>query len=360
MAYRYEGTDLDDLLAPLGETAKRADVGYLNDGVDISNRYMASTGGDTLAYPLGYLSDGVDIATMFRAKDYEPAVAPVITAQPSGGTLNEGDVAVLGITATGTPTPSYQWRRNGVNVAGATSSTYIFATSRSDNGVAFSCYVSNTAGNVTSTSVYLTVQYTPSILVQPQSQAITAGSSTAMVLAAIGVPSPSYQWRLNGSNISDGPNYGNTNASTLLIYNASALQAGTYTCAVFNTRGTVVSSSAVLTVGQIATQANYSPVSGTTWNYGNSLSVQLASHNGTTPATYRWFYWNGAGYANSGTTSSVLNLGDGPYLGTPDDLGGGLYEYCYTIEITNVFGANGLGAGYGQPNLFEWSIKVQS
>lgn len=50
----------------------------------------------------------------------KPPVAPAITAQPVGGTLSLGNVASFRVTATGSPTPTYRWRKDGVAIAGAT------------------------------------------------------------------------------------------------------------------------------------------------------------------------------------------------------------------------------------------------
>src|SRR4029077_19438513 len=53
---------------------------------------------------------------------------------------------------------SYQWQKNSVAIAGATLSSYTTpATTSSDNGALFTVVVSNTAGNVTSSTATLTV-----------------------------------------------------------------------------------------------------------------------------------------------------------------------------------------------------------
>jgi hypothetical protein len=61
-----------------------------------------------------------------------PAPVPICTTPPEiiGGTPQAGStLATTGGSWTGaTPAYSYAWRRNGVNVAGATSQTYVLAT----------------------------------------------------------------------------------------------------------------------------------------------------------------------------------------------------------------------------------------
>ncbi len=62
------------------------------------------------------------------------------------------------MSATGTPPLSYQWQRNGSDIAGATSSTYTLSNAQaSDNGALFSARVTNSFGSATSNAAQLTV-----------------------------------------------------------------------------------------------------------------------------------------------------------------------------------------------------------
>ncbi|MCU1240019.1 MAG: uncharacterized protein JWO71_745, partial [Candidatus Acidoferrum typicum] len=85
-------------------------------------------------------------------------VAPSITTQPISQTVTVGQTASFNVVATGTAPLSYQWQRNSMAIAGATSSSYTTAaTTISDNGAQFSAVVSNTVGNATSSAATLTV-----------------------------------------------------------------------------------------------------------------------------------------------------------------------------------------------------------
>ena len=84
--------------------------------------------------------------------------APVITTQPADVTVVRGATATFTVVATGTNL-SYQWRRSGVNIAGANAASYTTPpTTRNDNNKTFSVVVSNSAGSVTSRSAKLRVQ----------------------------------------------------------------------------------------------------------------------------------------------------------------------------------------------------------
>src|SRR5258708_3816391 len=66
------------------------------------------------------------------------AVAPSITTQPTNQTVAAGQTASFSVAATGTAPLSFQWKKNGAAIHGATSSSYTSpATTSSDNGAQF-------------------------------------------------------------------------------------------------------------------------------------------------------------------------------------------------------------------------------
>jgi len=85
-------------------------------------------------------------------------VTPSITTQPTSQTITAGQTATFSVTSSGAAPLSYQWRKNGTSIGGATSSSYNTpAATASDSGSQFTVLVSNSAGNVTSNIVILTV-----------------------------------------------------------------------------------------------------------------------------------------------------------------------------------------------------------
>jgi hypothetical protein len=98
-------------------------------------------------------------------------VAPAIT-----GTAQEGQIVTCSTgTWTGTPTYTYQWKRNGSNIGSATNSTYTLVTA--DVGQSIKCTV--TATNTLGSSNADSNTVTPTSSVDPDAQAfITAASIT--------------------------------------------------------------------------------------------------------------------------------------------------------------------------------------
>jgi hypothetical protein len=82
--------------------------------------------------------------------------APAITAQPANAAVQTGATATFSVSATGSP--SYQWKRNGVAIVGATGATYTAPpASYVDQGAAFTVTVTNANGSVTSTPGVMTL-----------------------------------------------------------------------------------------------------------------------------------------------------------------------------------------------------------
>jgi len=91
--------------------------------------------------------------------------APVITAQPATQTVVSGHAVTFAVVASGTPVPTYQWRRNGVNLGRATGATYTISRVTAGNAGTYTVVVSNSAGTVTSAGAVLTVRSAPYPLV---------------------------------------------------------------------------------------------------------------------------------------------------------------------------------------------------
>jgi glucose/arabinose dehydrogenase len=97
-----------------------------------------------------------DNSTLYRIV-YNGSQAPVITSQPQSISVPQGQTATFSVTASGSPTPTYQWRRNGTNISGATSPTYTIPNVQPADAGQYSVVVTNSAGTVTSNNATLTV-----------------------------------------------------------------------------------------------------------------------------------------------------------------------------------------------------------
>lgn len=87
------------------------------------------------------------------------AAAPSILTQPANAEVPAGAAATFSVTIAGGTAPvTYQWKRNGTAIAGATAASYTTApTVIGDSGATFAVDLVNPVGTLTSTSALLTV-----------------------------------------------------------------------------------------------------------------------------------------------------------------------------------------------------------
>src|SRR6266550_3526378 len=218
--------------------------------------------------------------------DTPASAAPTITTQPVNQAVTAGQTATFTVVATGTAPLSYQWQKNGANIAGAISASYTTAaTTTSDSGAKFDVVVSNPAGTVTSATVTLTVSAAaaaPTITTQPANQTVTAGQTATFTVVATGTAPLNYQWQKNGVNIAGAISASYTTAATTTSDNGAQ-----FTVVVSNGAGSITSNAATLTVvsppptrlfGHIAVvveeNTNYSSVTSSSMPYLSGLMMQ--------------------------------------------------------------------------------------
>jgi plastocyanin len=97
---------------------------------------------------------GTSVPAIVNLTAIEP---PQIDVQPGDLSLNEGDVAVFDVVVSGAPPLSFQWRFNGIEIAGATNSSLAVNPVTTNNVGEYVVVVSNPALSVTSRPATLSV-----------------------------------------------------------------------------------------------------------------------------------------------------------------------------------------------------------
>jgi hypothetical protein len=219
--------------------------------------------------------------------------------QPGNSSVVAGQTATFSVTASGTAPLTYQWRKNGTAISGATSASYSTpAETTSDNGAQFTVIVSNPAGSLTSNAATLTVTtapVAPSITTQPSNQTIFSGKTANFSVVANGTSPLSYQWRKNGIAISSA-----TSATYTTPAETTSDSGALFSVVVSNSVGNVTSNSATLTVNPDPAPAITSQPASQTITAGLTATFSVTA-SGTAPLGYQW-QKNGA--AISGATSS--------------------------------------------------------
>jgi parvulin-like peptidyl-prolyl isomerase len=244
-------------------------------------------------------------------------VPPTITAQPAAQSACLGKSVLFSVTATGTPPFSYQWKKDGTTIAGATTAIYtIPAVTNADEGT-YTVVVTNGCGSVTSTPAALSLGAAPTITSEPTAQTVCAGQPVEFTVAATGTPPLTYQW------LKDGGEIGGATAATYTISAAASTDAGAYSATVANSCGTVTSRAAALTVGTAPTitaqPASQAAVAG-------SSATFSVTATGTPPFSYQWKR-DGADIAGATEPSYTI-----PAVASAD-------AGSYTVVVTNPCGS---------------------
>ena len=166
-------------------------------------------------------------------------------------------------------------------------------------------------------------------------------TSQTFSITASGSPTLSYQWQRSTNGGSSWSNVGSNSSSYTETGITSSYNGYKYKCTVSSSAGgttPATSTVATLTVYWLPTYATISGGS-TQYNDGDDVTLTHIGNDGNASIISRqWYYWNGTGYTDiSGATSSSITF-NGAYNGTPDDMGGGVYRYYYTIRLQNAAG----------------------
>jgi subtilisin-like proprotein convertase family protein len=194
-------------------------------------------------------------------RDLPTATPPVITVQPTNQTVINTRSATFGVLAAGPGSLTYQWKKNGTAIGGATSPLYTTpATALTDSGAVYTVDVTNTNGTVTSSSATLTVTAPIAVAFSNQPASVTAavGYTATFSVVTTGSGPITYQWRKNGVNIP---------GATSSIYTTPALTTGdhgsSYSVVATGLAGPTTSASAMLSVLTLGSPTSGSNNTGT-------------------------------------------------------------------------------------------------
>jgi len=238
-------------------------------------------------------------------------VAPTVSIAASSSSICTGtSVTFTATPANGGASPTYQWKLNGSNV-GSNLPTYSNASLANGNTVtcvmtsALSCASPTTA---TSNTVTMSVSgaLAPAVSVSPSANNICTGTDVTFTATPTnGGASPTYQWKLNGSNVgSNLPTYSNAtlaNSNTVSCVMTSALSCANPTTATSNTTTMIVIAS--VTPSVVISASPSLPVCP-----GTSVLFTATPTNGGTNTGYQWTV-DGVNAGTGSTLSGVYNQG---------------------------------------------------
>jgi len=205
--------------------------------------------------------------------------SPTLKSQPQSITTCPEEEVSFKVEASGTEPLSFQWKKDGTEIAGAVSDIYsIPEVTASDSG-SYSAIVSNDCGWIESDQASLIVYSRPSILTQPISQEVSEDSDLTLKVEAEGTEPLAYQWKKGEDEIPG------ANSNIFRIPSAVPDDAGSYSVIVSNACGLVESLLAVVTV-------NLKPIIQVQPIYEETCEGSEVKFNveatGTEPLFYQW------------------------------------------------------------------------
>jgi hypothetical protein len=215
---------------------------------------------------------------------------------------------------------TFQWRSNGVDLAGATGATFTLPNVQPVHDAQYSVRVTDARGSIFSAPARLTVYTAPLFSVQPSSRSVVQGNNFTNVASAFSSTPVRYQWFFNEQSLP-----GATNAS-LVLTNVQSGQAGVYFVVASDNYGSRTSAVATLTVLVRATLTQHPTPTNSVLAVGETLTL-TADATGTEPLLCRW--------RRLGSSNVAINIGLTLTLTNLQLLEAGYYD----IVVTNLAGA---------------------
>jgi hypothetical protein len=180
---------------------------------------------------------------------------PSITRQPTSAYVRPGATTNFTVAALGIGPLRYQWRRNGVDLEGATNTTLLLPSVTESDGGDYSVIVTDDVGSMSSDTAALVLLINPVIVQQPQSQTVFAGAPATLTISVVSNATlpVGYRWRRNGATFTN--MLLNQTTASLLLPSVTSTTAGTYTVVLTNLAapGGILSSSAFVAAADPAT-----------------------------------------------------------------------------------------------------------
>ncbi len=266
---------------------------------------LSITGATNATLVLTGISEGnegtydVVISTEYSRVVSDPAVLNVnniiseviITRSPSDEVLDEGGSVTFTAVANGSGTLTYQWRKDGDDIEGATSSTYIIDELMAVHSGQYSVRVTSalTPGGFVSNVLDLQVAtgvVNPLLARLPATTDVSIGSSVTFTVTPDGRPPHFFTWFKDGELIE-----GASNAPNYIIHFVTQESAGNYSVLVSNalTPEGVYTNTVPLGVDDkvsnvVATRAPDEEA------VAESTAVEFTvTHSGAGPFTYQWY-----------------------------------------------------------------------
>lgn len=266
-------------------------------------------------------------ATDLAGQPLPTSTQPAFLVGPADTTVPVGAPAAFQVSALGSGTLSYQWRKDGTDLAGKTQTTLTLPAVATTDAGEYDVVVTDPVGHkVTSSPATLTVIQPPAVAgpavtTQPRDVTAAVGLTAQFSVVATGTAPLAFQWLKARAPLPG------ENAATLTLPNLQLSDAASYQVDIRNAAGSVTSSPATLTVqNQAPAQPPIITLEpGDLTTTPGSDAPFTVSVSGTAPMAFAWFRAGSPIPGETGATLTVRNVQ------TAD-------ARTYEVEVTNAAG----------------------
>jgi hypothetical protein len=271
---------------------------------------------------------------------------PYISTQPASANVNATGNANFSVTASGTGSLSYQWKKgvtvlsngtqpSGAVVTGATTSSVTLSGVQQSDAANYSVVVTGAGGTVSSSAASLTVTDIAPVFSSPAADTtatLNAGSQIILSAAATGTTPLTYQWKKGASNLSNGAFANGATISgaataNLTLTGVLASDAGVYTCDAHNSVNDTLSHSTTINVFDPIITVQPTNVTAECNSDSPCLSVTAV---GSTNLTYQWYSPNPSGTPIANATNATLCFNNISFASAGS----------YSVVVSNVYGGS--------------------
>ncbi len=201
------GSFLDGVEVTMTSETEEGEIRYTTDGTEPNDTSTLYAGPFTLTSSatvkaVAFKDDYFFSETASANLIVGTSAPPVVARQPEDRVVTVGERVGFVVRATGVPTPTVQWQRNGTAIDGATSDTLTIASVTLDDAGVYQALLTNASGTDTTRSANLIVNpeaVPPQIVTQPIGVEVQVGEAVVLAVEATGEPEPTFIWLRNGT-----------------------------------------------------------------------------------------------------------------------------------------------------------------
>ncbi len=217
---------------------------------------------------------------------------PSVVRNPRSRVVESGSSLTLSVEAEGTEPLTFQWRRNGIEIPGATDDFLDLTNIGENQQGSYDVVIRNQLGSVTSSSAEVRVLGVPRLTQIPQSLDAAVGGRAVFSVVVdprdVALGGLEFQWFHDGEPVSVSQNILGAQSATLALTRIQSSMAGEYQVRVTGPGGEVLSDPAILSVVTAPVITN-PPARQLKVLQGGNLELSVSAV-GSEPLQYEWFF----------------------------------------------------------------------